>query len=205
MSPADGDQDIERDVTITVTFSEPVTAATAQVPANYRLTGPSGPVPIASATLDGTGTRATLAFAAQSAGGSYRLSVGNVRDLMNADVPMFGICLGHQIMGLAVGGQTYKLKFGHRGANHPVKELQSGKVEITSQNHGFAIDPDSLPADTTVTHLISTGAAVKVLVPTNGTLGTTWTTQSFNDNSWTTGTTGVGRQSGVRSIRRHPT
>jgi carbamoyl-phosphate synthase small subunit len=80
-------------------------------------------------------------------------AVNNVRQLMNADVPMFGICLGHQIMGLAVGGQTYKLKFGHRGANHPVKELQSGKVEITSQNHGFAIDPDSLPADTTVTHL----------------------------------------------------
>jgi carbamoyl-phosphate synthase small subunit len=80
-------------------------------------------------------------------------AVNNVRQLMDADVPMFGICLGHQIMGLAVGGQTYKLKFGHRGANHPVKELQSGKVEITSQNHGFAIDPDSLPADTTVTHL----------------------------------------------------
>ena len=80
-------------------------------------------------------------------------AIDNVRQLTNADVPMFGICLGHQIMGLAVGGQTYKLKFGHRGANHPVKELQSGKVEITSQNHGFAIDPDSLPADTTVTHL----------------------------------------------------
>jgi carbamoyl-phosphate synthase small subunit len=80
-------------------------------------------------------------------------AVNNVRQLMKADVPMFGICLGHQIMGLAVGGQTYKLKFGHRGANHPVKELRSGKVEITSQNHGFAIDPDSLPADTTVTHL----------------------------------------------------
>jgi carbamoyl-phosphate synthase small subunit len=79
--------------------------------------------------------------------------VSNVRQLMESDVPMFGICLGHQIMGLAVGGQTYKLKFGHRGANHPVKELLSGKVEITSQNHGFAIDPDSLPADTTVTHL----------------------------------------------------
>jgi carbamoyl-phosphate synthase small subunit len=80
-------------------------------------------------------------------------AVGNVRQLMDADVPMFGICLGHQIMGLAVGGQTFKLKFGHRGANHPVKELESGKVEITSQNHGFAIDPASLPSDTTVTHL----------------------------------------------------
>jgi len=81
-------------------------------------------------------------------------AIGNVRDLVHtADVPMFGICLGHQILGLAVGGDTFKLKFGHRGANHPVKELQSGKVEITSQNHGFAVDPDSLPSDVTVTHL----------------------------------------------------
>ena len=80
-------------------------------------------------------------------------AVSNVRQLVDADVPIFGICLGHQILGLSVGGRTYKLKFGHRGANHPVKELESGKVEITSQNHGFAIDPDSLPADTTVTHL----------------------------------------------------
>src|SRR5678815_4580328 len=80
-------------------------------------------------------------------------AIDNVRELVQTDLPMFGICLGHQILGLAVGGKTYKLKFGHRGANHPVKELQSGKVEITSQNHGFAIDPDSLPADTTVTHL----------------------------------------------------
>jgi carbamoyl-phosphate synthase small subunit len=80
-------------------------------------------------------------------------AVNNVKQLVDAEVPMFGICLGHQILGLAVGGRTYKLKFGHRGANHPVKELESGKIEITSQNHGFAIDPDSLPADTTVTHL----------------------------------------------------
>jgi carbamoyl-phosphate synthase small subunit len=58
--------------------------------------------------------------------------------------PMFGICLGHQILGLAVGGRTYKLKFGHRGINHPVKNLRTGKVEITSQNHGFAVDADSL-------------------------------------------------------------
>jgi carbamoyl-phosphate synthase small subunit len=80
-------------------------------------------------------------------------AIDNVRQLVNADRPMFGICLGHQILGLAVGGQTFKLKFGHRGANHPVKELSSGKVEITSQNHGFAVDPDSLPADVRVTHL----------------------------------------------------
>jgi carbamoyl-phosphate synthase small subunit len=80
-------------------------------------------------------------------------AIENVRTLLAADVPMFGICLGHQIMGLAMGGRTYKLKFGHRGANHPVKFLDSGRVEITSQNHGFAVDPDSLPADARVTHL----------------------------------------------------
>jgi carbamoyl-phosphate synthase small subunit len=81
-------------------------------------------------------------------------AIQNVKALVDrGDVPMFGICLGHQILGLAVGGQTFKLKFGHRGANHPVKELSSGKVEITSQNHGFAVDPQSLPADVAVTHL----------------------------------------------------
>jgi carbamoyl-phosphate synthase small subunit len=58
---------------------------------------------------------------------------------------MFGICLGHQLMGLALGGRTFKLKFGHRGANQPVKDLLSGRVEITSQNHGFAVDLESIP------------------------------------------------------------
>jgi carbamoyl-phosphate synthase small subunit len=80
-------------------------------------------------------------------------AIDNVRSVVNAGVPTFGICLGHQVMGLAMGGRTYKLKFGHRGANHPVKFLETGKVEITSQNHGFAVDPDSLPADVHVTHL----------------------------------------------------
>lgn len=67
--------------------------------------------------------------------------------------PIFGICLGHQILSLAMGGKTYKLKFGHRGANQPVKDLKTGKVEITSQNHGFAVDQDSLGADVEVTHV----------------------------------------------------
>ena len=80
-------------------------------------------------------------------------AVDQVRELTASDVPLFGICLGHQILGLAVGGNTFKLKFGHRGANHPVKEVASGKVEITSQNHGFAVDPGSLPPEVTVTHL----------------------------------------------------
>ena len=80
-------------------------------------------------------------------------AIDNVRRIVQADVPTFGICLGHQIMGLALGATTFKLKFGHRGANHPVKDLASGAVEITSQNHGFAVDPDSLPAHVSVTHL----------------------------------------------------
>ena len=80
-------------------------------------------------------------------------AITNARHLVESDVPVFGICLGHQILSLAMGGRTYKLKFGHRGANHPVKELESGKVEITSQNHGFAVDPESLPRDVRVTHV----------------------------------------------------
>jgi carbamoyl-phosphate synthase small subunit len=80
-------------------------------------------------------------------------AIDNVRELLKADVPMFGICLGHQILGLAYGATTFKLKFGHRGANHPVKQLESGKVEITSQNHGFAVDPSSLPSDVKPTHV----------------------------------------------------
>jgi len=75
-----------------------------------------------------------------------------VRGLLGK-VPIFGICLGHQILGHAYGGHTFKLKFGHRGGNQPVKDLPTGKVAITSQNHGFAVDPKSLPSDVEVTHI----------------------------------------------------
>jgi carbamoyl-phosphate synthase small subunit len=75
-----------------------------------------------------------------------------VRDLLGQK-PIFGICLGHQILGFAFGGSTFKLKFGHRGANQPVKDLQTGKVAITAQNHGFAVDPTTLPDEVEVTHV----------------------------------------------------
>jgi carbamoyl-phosphate synthase small subunit len=80
-------------------------------------------------------------------------AIDNAKQLVASDVPVFGICLGHQILGLAMGGKTFKLKFGHRGGNHPVKKLETGKVEITSQNHGFAVDPTTLPAGVEVTHV----------------------------------------------------
>lgn len=75
-----------------------------------------------------------------------------VRRFLTTDIPLFGICLGHQILGLALGGRTYKLKFGHHGGNQPVKDLVSGRVQITSQNHNYAVAPDSLPPEVEVTH-----------------------------------------------------
>src|SRR6476620_5935405 len=75
-----------------------------------------------------------------------------VHDLMGKK-PIFGICLGHQVLGFAFGGSTFKLKFGHRGANQPVKDLRTGKVAITAQNHGFAVDPESLPSEVEVSHI----------------------------------------------------
>jgi carbamoyl-phosphate synthase small subunit len=80
-------------------------------------------------------------------------AVAAIREFLDRRLPVFGICLGHQLMGLAAGGKTLKMKFGHHGANHPVKDLESGRVLITSQNHGFAVDPASLPAQVKVTHV----------------------------------------------------
>jgi carbamoyl-phosphate synthase small subunit len=88
---------------------------------------------------NGPGDPSALGYAVQA-----------VKDLIQHGVPIFGICLGHQILGQAFGGTTFKLKFGHRGANQPVKDLESGRVEITSQNHGFAVDPGSLPGEVAV-------------------------------------------------------
>src|SRR5579883_85572 len=88
---------------------------------------------------NGPGDPQALGYAVQAAS-----------DLVKSGIPIFGICLGHQILGQAFGGKTFKLKFGHRGANQPVKDLETGRVEITSQNHGFAVDAKSLPSDVTV-------------------------------------------------------
>jgi carbamoyl-phosphate synthase small subunit len=88
---------------------------------------------------NGPGDPAALGYAVQA-----------VRGLVDHGIPVFGICLGHQILGQAFGGKTFKLKFGHRGANQPVKDLETGKVEITAQNHGFAVDPATLPSDVVV-------------------------------------------------------
>jgi carbamoyl-phosphate synthase small subunit len=80
-------------------------------------------------------------------------AIASARELINSGTPTFGICLGHQIMALASGAKTFKMKFGHHGANHPVKDLDSGRVSITSQNHGFAVDEKSLPANLRPTHV----------------------------------------------------
>ena len=80
-------------------------------------------------------------------------AIDAARTLMDSGLPTFGICLGHQIMALASGAKTFKMKFGHHGANHPVKDLDSGRVSITSQNHGFAVDAASLPANLRATHI----------------------------------------------------
>jgi carbamoyl-phosphate synthase small subunit len=115
-----------------------ITVVPAQTPADQILaTNPHGIF-----LSNGPGDPAVLTYAIET-----------VRALLGKK-PIFGICLGHQLLGLALGGKTYKLKFGHRGANQPVKNLRDGKVEITTQNHGFCVDMDTLPADQVeVTHV----------------------------------------------------
>ncbi|MGD9787267.1 MAG: glutamine-hydrolyzing carbamoyl-phosphate synthase small subunit [Sulfuricellaceae bacterium] len=80
-------------------------------------------------------------------------AIDAIRAILDRGIPTYGICLGHQLLALASGAKTRKMKFGHHGANHPVKDLDSGRVMITSQNHGFAVDPDTLPANLRVTHV----------------------------------------------------
>lgn len=80
-------------------------------------------------------------------------AIAAIREFLRRRVPVFGICLGHQLLGLASGAKTVKMKFGHHGANHPVKDIDTGQVLITSQNHGFAVDPDTLPANLRATHI----------------------------------------------------
>ena len=85
-----------------------------------------------------------------AATGKYAIPL--IKKLINKNIPIFGICLGHQLLGLALNAKTKKMKLGHRGANHPVKNLLNGKVEITSQNHGFEVVEKSLPKNVEVTH-----------------------------------------------------
>jgi carbamoyl-phosphate synthase small subunit len=94
-------------------------------------------------------------------------AIAAARELIESGIPTFGICLGHQIMALASGAKTFKMKFGHHGANHPVKDLDSGRVSITSQNHGFAVDEKSLPANLRPTHISLFDGTLQGLVRTD--------------------------------------
>jgi carbamoyl-phosphate synthase small subunit len=113
-------------------------------------------VPASSSTEDIMRHRPDGVFLSNGPGdpaatGEY--AVPAIRGVLEAGVPLFGICLGHQLLALALGAKTYKLKRGHRGANQPVKDVATGRVEITSQNHGFAVDAETLPASAKVTHV----------------------------------------------------
>ena len=94
-------------------------------------------------------------------------AIAAVAELIETGIPTFGICLGHQIMALASGAKTFKMKFGHHGANHPVKDLDNGRVSITSQNHGFAVDEKSLPANLRPTHISLFDGTLQGLVRTD--------------------------------------
>jgi carbamoyl-phosphate synthase small subunit len=109
-------------------------------------------VPAATPAVDALKHKPAGVFLSNGPGDPSALgyAVQAVSDLIKSGVPIFGICLGHQILGQAFGGKTFKLKFGHRGGNQPVKDLASGRVEITSQNHGFAVDAATLPSDVSV-------------------------------------------------------
>ena len=111
-------------------------------------------VPATTSAPDAIALRPEAVFLSNGPGDprSAGYVVEAVRGLLGK-VPAFGICLGHQIAGLALGARTFKLKFGHRGANHPVKDLRTGRVAVTSQNHGYSVEPDSLPVGAEVTHL----------------------------------------------------
>jgi carbamoyl-phosphate synthase small subunit len=125
--------DIGCKVTVMPGYSPAEAVLDAQPDGIFLSNGPGDPEPLAEAT---TMLRALIRSAADARG-----------------VPIFGICLGHQLLGLAFGARTFKLKFGHRGANHPVRNEETGKVEITTQNHGFAVDPTTLPPDVKPSHV----------------------------------------------------
>lgn len=112
-------------------------------------------VPASTTSADVLGLNPDGIFLSNGPGdpASMNKEVDEIRSLINAKVPTFGICFGHQLLGRAFGGSTFKLVFGHRGGNQPVKDLQEGGVEITSHNHGFAVLADSLPDDVEVTHI----------------------------------------------------
>ncbi len=112
-------------------------------------------VPAGTSAEDVLNLRPTGVFLSNGPGdpSSMKSVIEEIKQLTMSNVPMFGICLGHQLLSLSFGGTTYKMLFGHRGGNQPIKDLATGKVEITSHNHGFAVEKSSLPNDVEITHL----------------------------------------------------